>query len=116
MHNFDFEPPDFEPNAIEALLRSAGEYVRPSDDLRPAVLEQARVARAEWQAQSWVWYVVLSIALCVVLVSQVRLEPARDFEMGPASMSQQPENPGWSMVDRFNAVRRRQAALLQSAM
>jgi hypothetical protein len=113
MDNFDLES-----NEIEALLRSAGEYVRPSDDLRPAVLEQARVARAEWRAQSWVWYVALSIAVCVVLASQVRVEPATDFEVqpAPASVSQRDENPGWYTVDGFSAVRRRQAALLFRVM
>lgn len=113
MDNFDLES-----NDIEALLRSAGEYVRPSDDLRPAVLEQARVARAEWRAQNWVWYVGLSIALCIVIVGQVQLEPTTDFDVksAPVSASQRDENPGWYTVDRFNAVRRRQAALLFPVM
>lgn len=110
MNNFDLEA-----NDIEALLRSAGDYVRPSDDLRPAVLEQARVARAEWRAQSWVWCVALSVTVWVGILSQMRWERTNDFEVTPASSSstlQREENPGWHTVERFNAVRRRQASLL----
>ncbi|WP_254512300.1 hypothetical protein [Anatilimnocola floriformis] len=110
MDNFEFEA-----NEIEELLRSAGEYVQPSDDLLPAVLEQARLARAEWRVQNWVWFVMFNIALCILLVGHLRLEPSRDFEImgAPSSIAQQ-ENPGWHAVDRFTALRRRQAAVLPS--
>lgn len=100
---------------IEALIRAAGDYVQPSDDLRPRVLEEARITRAERRAQGWIWHGVLAVVLCVMVISEWRLQTLRDLqtpEPAPA-LAQQPDNPGWHAVDRFNAIRHRQAGLLK---
>lgn len=50
---------------VEALIRSAGNYVRPSDDLRPRTLEAARRMRGmrRWNKQ------ILAAAAAVVLLA-----------------------------------------------
>jgi hypothetical protein len=50
---------------VEAMVRSAGHYVRASDDLRPRVLEMASVQRGE----EWAQRCIRRIALVVVLLA-----------------------------------------------
>ena len=114
-----FNSNDFETNRelndLENLIRSAGQYVRPSDDLRPAVLEEARVSRGERWAQHWIWHVALAMTVWAILVStwQVEAPPERELTEPAGSASQMHENPSWQTVDRLSALRRRQAAMFR---
>ena len=48
---------------VEALVRAAGQYVRPSEELRPRLLETARAESRERQAQWRFWQLALAVAL-----------------------------------------------------
>jgi hypothetical protein len=50
---------------VEAMVRSAGQYVRASDDLRPRVLEMASVQRGE----EWAQRCIRRVALVVILLA-----------------------------------------------
>jgi hypothetical protein len=50
---------------VEAILLAAGGYVRPTDDLRPRVLEAARLQRRERRARQW----IRGLAAAVVLTA-----------------------------------------------
>jgi hypothetical protein len=111
-----------EPDVL-ALVRAAGGYVRPSEELRPKLLESARAESRERTARHRIWQAGLAIALLGALLlatagrwnvpasysdgmlrPQAGLRPseARPAEGGPA---------GWSIVDAFIDLRRRQAVL-----
>jgi len=105
---------------VEALVRAAGNYVRPSDDLRPRVLETARAESHERWAQRQIWQVALVVALLGVYSSSVRsrLEVAAPptgfaFETGEFAQRAEAANDGWKMVESFTALRRQHAAMLR---
>jgi hypothetical protein len=109
---------------IEALVRSAGNYVWPSEDLRPCVLEAARVVRSEERARLR----VLQMAACALMVGLFAVATFRHHE-SPTShspegdqairlLSQAPTathsgDSAWVMVDSFTDLRRRQAELFR---
>ena len=113
---------------IEALVRSARDYVRPSDDLRPRVLENARIMRSERRAQRWIGH----LAICALLLGMFAAatgqqhnavathEPAAVVRAGRLFWSPQPtlsaSDASWGMVDSFTELRRRQAELLRPAL
>jgi hypothetical protein len=107
-----FEPLD----DIEALLRSAEDYVRPSEDLRPRVLEAARAQRGEQRAVSWVRYAAIAAAAAGALISST-FEPGMAASMGalPVTTVAQGGDFGWNLVESFTELRRRQAELLRPA-
>jgi hypothetical protein len=118
--------PEHASDELEALIRAAGNYVRPSDDLRPLVLEEARLARSERRAQDRIWQFVLAVMFVAIALSSWRgyspsgLDAASALESAApasaASSSPPHDNPTWHAVDSFSALRRRQASLLQLAM
>lgn len=114
---------------VESLIRAAGNYVRPSEELRPRVLESARAEARERLAQRRIWQVALAIALsgallaavasrgsspasfpAGILTAQAALRPA-DAREG-ALHSAEGGAAGWSIVEAYVELRRRQAALL----
>ena len=111
-HNAEWED-------VEALVRAAGGYVRPSEALRPRLLETARAESRERQAQRRIWQLALVVALLGAISTATggRWDVAVPFS---ASMLQVPADmrpaeggaAGWSMVDSFTDLRRRQAAVL----
>ncbi len=112
---------------VESLVRSAGNYVRPSEDLRPRVLETARVARKERQAQRWTLHMAACALLCGVLAAALQTPSAvATRETAAAAIgyrllwNSQPtigtSDASWNMVDSFTELRRRQAELLRPAM
>lgn len=112
---------------VESLVRSAGEYVRPSDDLRPRVLENARAWRKERQARRWTLHMAASALVCGLLAAALQTPSsfaARETAAGAIGYrlywSTQPatgaSETGWSMVDSFTELRRRQAELLRPAL
>lgn len=109
---------------VEALIRLAGDYVQPSDDLRPRVLEAARAVRRDQQAQRHILQlaaVLLVMAGCLAglgnrmasrsaettWLSGVTAGAVRDGSRGDA---------GWETVESFTQVRRQQARLLRLAL
>lgn len=112
---------------LESLVRSAGDYVRPSEDLRPRVLENARVVRKERQAQRWTLHMAACALLCGALAAALQTaSPVATRETASAAIgyrllwnTQPPigaSDASWNMVDSFTELRRRQAELLRPAM
>ena len=110
---------------VESLVRAAGNYLRPSDDLRPRVLESARAESNERWAQRQIWQVALVVALLGVCSTSVRsrLEvaaPPSGIALGTGAMVRRAEagndgwnNVGWNTVESFTDLRRRHAAMLR---
>lgn len=115
-------------NDIELLVRRAGGYVSPSDDLRPRVLEAARLQRTEQRNQDCLRHVALFVALLAMFTTICRpegsaaslaaIEPAAQFDLGRLEMSRAMSPPrtgdgDWRMIDAFTKMRRQQAQLLR---
>src|SRR5262245_14578196 len=105
---------------LESLLISASEYVRPSDDLRPRVLEAGRLGRRQRRSQQRFWRAAFVVVLLGMLTTSVRdrAQAAAERAMGQAGyLMSEPQtvgrpNPGWEMVESFTELRRRQAEML----
>ncbi len=111
---------DAEWDEVEALVRAAGGYVRPSEDLRPRLLETARAESRERQAQWRIWQLALAIALlgAVATIFGTRSDAAASFSQGALQVQAEVRPAeagaaGWRIVDSFTDLRRRQAALLR---
>jgi hypothetical protein len=108
---------------IEALIRSAGSYVRPSDDLRPRTLEAARRKRSSrrWNKQ------IATLAAAVVLLAVFNI-PGRFVPTDVASKTSQATvmrefelrqklhksaglsfDPAWAWFEAFWELRNQQA-------
>lgn len=105
---------------VEALVRAACNYVRPSDDLRPRVLETARAESHQRWAQRRIWQVALVIALLGVCSTSVRSRmevaaPPSRMALEAGAMARRAEigNDGWNVVESFTDLRRRHAAMLR---
>jgi hypothetical protein len=111
---------------LEALVRLAGDYVQPSDDLRPRVLEAARVVRHEQQVRRRISRVaavlLVAAALAAPFYGQWQGDAAAQAALWPLGMDQAPQaadapgDSGWEMVDSFTELRRYQARLLRLAL
>ena len=112
--------PHSSPSDIEQLIRDAGNYVRPSDDLRPQILEDARIGRRERRALDRIWQLVLVLMFFTVVVGSRKSIPPRELipvhPVSGESWSDDRDNPGWEAVDAYNETRRRQAALFRVSL
>ena len=104
---------------VELLIRAAGSYVRPSEELRPRVLEAARVELGERKAQRRIWQVAIAIGLLGTMfaVAGDRMPVTPTFSHGMLQVSPEARQAdggaaGWSIVEAYTDLRRRQAALL----
>jgi hypothetical protein len=111
----------FEP--VEAMIRAAGKYVRPSDDLRPNTLEAARHARGKrrWNKQiAALAAAVVLLAVCNVPGRFVPTDVAaktskatvmREFELRQQSAKSAglAFNPSWAWFEAFLELRNQQA-------
>jgi len=120
----DFEAEFDSLDEIETLVRSACDYVRASDDLRPRVLEAARVVRGEQRARWRVCQLAVCALMLGLFIAAARRHaemPATDLQSGSATgrlLSQAPpaaatSDSVWEMVDSFTDIRRRQAEVLR---
>jgi hypothetical protein len=113
-------------NEIEAIVRSAGDYVRVSNELRPRVLEMTRLANGERRARRCIRDVGLVAALltwCVTasigrLPTDDNLSRLAVIATTPCSSAASEVSPGngeaaWTLVDGFKELRVRQAAVLR---
>lgn len=116
---------------VESLVRAAQEYVCASDDLRPRVLEAARLNCRERRAQRW----IRNVAVCIVLLAflsiadregsngerhrPIGIVAAAGFDefFSPTAVAATRSGDGdWRMLDAFTELRRQQAQLLHLAL
>ena len=109
----------------EALIRSAGDYVRSSDDLRPRVLENARLQCSERHVRRRFWQSAAVVLLCGMITGSLlhRTEPAIGSKaqtsawtsplLAPVEAAGRSSDPSWQMVESFTQLRMRQAQLLR---
>ena len=115
------EPRDYSPEwtDVEALVRAAGSYIRPSDGLRPRVLEMASIEFREQRAHRR----IRRVAIVVFIVGAISMAAAGRWhaanphsasmlEVHPGTMQAEGGTPGWNTVESFTDLRQRQAALL----
>jgi anti-sigma factor RsiW len=108
---------------IELLLLSARDYVRPSEDLRPRVLETARTERQERRMQRNLARMAAVVFLMVMVISAFRqpanaaasqlFSPAMEAVSLEAETSARRHDPSWETVESFTDIRRWQASLLR---
>jgi hypothetical protein len=114
------------------MIRAAGRYVRATDDLRPRVLEAARVQRGERWAQNLICRLgmfTLFLAFFTAadqqgaafrrppLVAQKVVASGLDQFITPVSAVTPRSGDGdWRMIDAFTEMRRQQAQVLRFAM
>ncbi len=105
---------------VESLVRAAGNYVRPSDDLRPRVLETARSESRERRNQRRMWQLALVVALLGVFTTAERARwkaaaaaPGILVEAAALVGGDETADSGWGLVDSFTQLRRRHAAMLR---
>jgi hypothetical protein len=108
---------------VESLVRAAGGYVQPSRDLRPRVLEAARLESGELQARRCIGRVAIFAALLGVFTMSGIERPAgpgafHRFTLVAAASHTDSEtgasaDSGWALVDAYTELRRRQAEVLR---
>lgn len=113
---------------VEALVRAAGGYVGASEDLRPRVLEAARMQCAERRTQSCLRRVALFVVLLAVFTTAFQPEQVASplSGYGQAMMANFDEwivpaanatprngDADWRILDAFTKLRRQQAQLLR---
>jgi hypothetical protein len=120
-------PDIYEPlSEIEAMVRSAANYVQVSKDLRPRVLDAARLTNGEKRVRRLVRQAALIAALLTwcVTTSVNRLDMRDDLrELSLATASAYPVSnsrisgaagdAAWVLVDAFTELRGRQADVLR---
>jgi len=114
-----------QPNEIQSLLFAACNYVRPSEDLRPSVLETARAEDRERRLQRRLAQMAAVIFLIVTSITvywqPARSSSARLFLPSVEAMSVESQieaarfadHATWETVESFTDLRRRQADLLR---
>ena len=123
------EPQDYSDSQseLEALLAGAGKIVRPSDDLRPRVLESARLAKYEQSMRLRIGQLALALVLLAGLTMSLRSSsdtaaPHSQRPVGAGALLGSEEaamlegESAWDAVDAFRELRRRHAKLLRLAM
>ena len=110
---------------VEALLRSAANYVQVSKDLRPRVLEAARLNSGERRIRHFIQQAALAAALLMwcVTASVDRLDlrdDLRNLSLAAAAspvagqaISSGTGDGSWELVDAYTELRVRQAGVLR---
>jgi len=134
MSDFDYKCDDcrFESfDSLESIVRAAGNYVHPTDDLRPSTLEAARKAssRRRWNFRlGAVAVVVILLAICdlpgrvaasragqVERLSQV----IRGYDLhrqASLRVTRTGFDSSWATYEAFFELRKKQAELFDAAM
>ncbi len=119
-----FEPPDQGHAKIVALVRAARNYVHPSDDLRPRILEAAREycsdRRAEQKLGSFALAVLMLIMISSPVIKYAELiqstnvnRSARELQHRAAELATDPEiGSHWALAEAFSQWRHLQASRL----
>jgi hypothetical protein len=112
---------------VEAMVRAAGGYIRASDDLRPRVLEAARLQHGEQRVQRCSRHLAAFVLLLAVFIAtdwqgldDRRLRPtgamaaAIDEVLTSApAVTDRSGDGDWRMIDAFTKLRRQQAQVLR---
>jgi poly(3-hydroxybutyrate) depolymerase len=116
---------------VEALVRAAGGYVRASDDLRPRVLEAARLQSGERRARQRIRHVALVAAALAFMTAASPpgldgrgsrpagfvLAAGLDDVFSPAAGGSARCGDGdWRMIEAFTELRRQQAQVLRFSL
>lgn len=113
---------------VESMLRAAGDYVGPSDDLRPRVLDEVRRQRSSNRQRHGVLFAGAAVLLAAGTIglqaasvggSVAEATPSQRVakQVNAAAASSQRKQTGvgafcWSLVDAFISVRESQADAL----
>lgn len=96
------------------MVRAAGTYVRASNDMRPRVLETARIERRQRRGKRWI--VASAVAAAIVMVATASLLARQDFGGAnrPAAYVEAGMAGGgyastWRLADLFAALREKQS-------
>ena len=116
---------------IEAMVQAAGQYVGASDDLRPRVLEAARLQCGERRAQRCIGRMAIFVMLLGFFTAMagqdLDAEKARPTKLlvaagfdnlfSPTAVATTRGGDGdWRMIDAFTELRRQQAQVLRFAL
>jgi hypothetical protein len=112
---------------VEAMVLAAGQYVGASDDLRPRVMEAARLQSGEQSVRRCLRHVALVVVLLALLVPEIRQglgeqssrwSAIEEFNtevlhsVSPAATTRSGDGD-WRMFEAFTELRRQQAQLLR---
>jgi hypothetical protein len=110
---------------LEALIRGANNYVRPSEDLRPRVLEAARQAAGERRARMLVGRLAALVIVTATLITSLNphIQPgflvasqaaiSLEAPVFPPNGEAEGDASSWRMVEAFTQLRRQHAQLLR---
>ena len=113
---------------IEAIIRSAADYVQVSSNLRPRVLDAARLSNGERRARRRIRRLGLMAAVLAWLVAasidrlptaenlhRLTMVATGNYAVSGSDSSSSSGDGAWALVDAFGERRNRQAAALQLA-
>jgi hypothetical protein len=111
---------------IEAMVRSAANYVQPSKDLRPRVLDAARLTSGERRVRRHIHQAALIAALftwCITAsvnrfdmreeLCELPLATASSYPISNNRVSVGASDAAWVLVDAYTELRGRQADVLR---
>jgi hypothetical protein len=118
---------EYEPcNDIEALVRSAADYVQVSKDLRPRVVDAARLTSGERRTRRYIRQMALVAALltwCVTTsvnrfdmrddLRELTFATASSYPISSNRFSSGAGDAAWVLVDAYTDLRGRQADVLR---
>ena len=119
-----FHSPEQGRAEIESMIRAARNYVRPSDDLRPKVLEAAREHCSDRRAEQKLGSFAIAVLVLVLISSPairyaILLQPtvakrsADEVQHLAAELASQREiGSHWALAEAFSQVRHLQASRL----
>lgn len=81
-----YQPFDGEQAAVEALIRASRDYVRPSDELRPRVLDAAREHCSDCRAERRLGSFAL-VVLLLVMTTPIVLRSVSNFQAGHSAVT-----------------------------
>lgn len=110
---------------VEEMVRAARDYVSPSDDLRPRLLESVRVGRrSEGQRRLLISVVAPALVLVVALTNHLldvrqtlneastRRQVARTMSSLQSNLGEQVNRQYWGLADAFFLVKQQHAEAL----
>lgn len=116
--------------SLESAILQAGNYVQPTDDLRPNTLEAARSAhfqrRTNWRVGAMIAAVLLvAVGQATNQFSQLGERPIvattvnHDFHLRQQTLQREARvgmTPGWALYEAFCELRSKQANLLRDSL